>query len=121
MIDHFTLKVRDGAKARAFYAAALAPLGYEVLMEFEGSYGLGAEKKPDLWIVQDPENTRPMHFAFVARNRAAVDAFHRAALAAGGKDNGAPGLRPQYHPTYYGAFVLDDDGHNVEAVCHRPE
>jgi catechol 2,3-dioxygenase-like lactoylglutathione lyase family enzyme len=121
MIDHFTIKVRNIAKAKAFYAAALAPLGYEVLMEEAGMAGLGAEKKPDLWLVQDPGNVRPMHFAFVARSRSLVDAFHRAALAAGGTDNGAPGLRPQYHPTYYGAFVLDENGHNVEAVCHRPE
>ncbi len=121
MLDHITLKVRDGAKAKGFYAAALAPLGYEVLMEFEGSYGLGAEKKPDLWIAEDRENTRPTHLAFVATRRAAVDAFHRAALAAGGKDNGGPGLRPHYHPTYYAAFVLDENGHNVEVVCHQPE
>jgi catechol 2,3-dioxygenase-like lactoylglutathione lyase family enzyme len=118
MIDHLTLKVSDGARAIAFYAAALAPLGYEVLMEFGGGAGLGADKKPDLWLAPDPANVRPMHLAFHARTRVEVDAFHRAALAAGGKDNGAPGIRAEYHPTYYGAFVLDPDGHNIEAVCH---
>jgi catechol 2,3-dioxygenase-like lactoylglutathione lyase family enzyme len=121
MIDHLTLKVRDAKKARAFYTAALAPLGYEVLMEFEGTLGMGADKKPDLWIAQDPADTRPVHLAFSAPNRKAVDAFHAAALAAGGKDNGGPGIRKDYHPTYYAAFVLDDNGHNIEAVTHRPE
>jgi catechol 2,3-dioxygenase-like lactoylglutathione lyase family enzyme len=120
MIDHITLKVRDAAKAKAFYSAALRPLGYEVLMEFEGSFGLGAGGKPDLWIVQDAENTRPTHFAFAAPDRRAVDLFHAAALASGARDNGKPGVREHYHPSYYGAFVLDQDGHNVEAVCHRP-
>jgi catechol 2,3-dioxygenase-like lactoylglutathione lyase family enzyme len=121
VIDHLTLKVKDIGKAKAFYSAALAPLGYEVMMDEGGMLGMGADGKPDLWLVQDPENTRPMHLAFVARSRKAVDAFHAAALAAGAKDNGAPGLRKEYHPTYYGAFVLDENGHNVEAVVHRPE
>jgi catechol 2,3-dioxygenase-like lactoylglutathione lyase family enzyme len=121
VIDHLTLKVKDVQKARAFYAAALAPLGYEVLMEYEGGVGMGADKKPDLWIAEDPENTRPTHLAFAASSRRAVDAFHAAALAAGAKDNGKPGVRAEYHPTYYAAFVLDADGHNVEAVVHRPE
>lgn len=121
MIDHLTLKVRDLAKAKAFYAAALAPLGYEVLMEFEGVLGMGADKTPDLWLAQDPENTRPTHLAFSALSRKAVEAFHAAALSAGAKDNGKPGIRKEYHPTYYAAFVLDENGHNVEAVTHRPE
>lgn len=120
MIDHVTLKVRDLARARAFYAAALAPLGYEVLMEHEGVLGMGADRKPDLWIVQEPENVRPTHLAFAAPTRRAVDAFHAAALAAGGQDHGGPGVRTEYHPTYYAAFVLDGDGHNIEAVIHRP-
>jgi catechol 2,3-dioxygenase-like lactoylglutathione lyase family enzyme len=119
VIDHLTLKVRDLQQAKAFYAKALAPLGYEVLMEFEGAAGLGAEKKPDFWLAQDRENTRPIHLAFTAESRAAVDGFHAAALAAGAKDNGKPGIRADYHPTYYAAFVHDADGHNVEAVCHR--
>ena len=121
MIDHLTIKVKDLAKSKAFLAAALAPLGYEVLMEFEGTIGMGADKKPDLWLAQDPANVRPMHLAFVAPSRKAVQAFHAAALAAGAKDNGGPGPRPEYHETYYAAFVLDDNGHNLEAVLHRPE
>ena len=119
MIDHFTLKVRDVQKAKAFYAKALAPLGYELLMEFEGAAGLGAGKKPDLWLSQGAEDVRPTHFALAAESRQVVDRFHAAALAAGGKDNGKPGIRADYHPTYYAAFVHDADGHNVEAVCHR--
>jgi len=121
MIDHLTLKVRDLARSKAFFAAALAPLGYEVLMEFPGMLGMGADKKPDLWLSQDPENARPTHLALCAPSRKAVDAFHVAALAAGGKDNGRPGIRADYHPTYYAAFVLDENGHNLEAVVHRPE
>jgi catechol 2,3-dioxygenase-like lactoylglutathione lyase family enzyme len=121
MIDHLTLKVRSIGKARAFYTAALAPLGYEIVMEYEGMLGMGADRKPDLWLAEDPDNTRPMHLAFTAPSRKAVDAFHAAALGAGGKDNGGPGLRAEYHPTYYGAFVLDENGHNIEAVVHRPE
>ena len=121
MIDHLTLKVRDLSRARAFYAAALKPLGYEILMEFPGTVGMGADRKPDLWLAQDAENTRPMHLAFSAPSRKAVDAFHAAALAAGAKDNGKPGIRQDYHPTYYAAFVLDENGHNLEAVIHRPE
>jgi catechol 2,3-dioxygenase-like lactoylglutathione lyase family enzyme len=119
VIDHFTLKVRDLQRAKTFYAKALAPLGYELLMEFEGTAGLGAKKKPDLWLAQEREAAQPMHFAFTADSREAVDRFHAAALAAGGKDNGKPGIRADYHPTYYAAFVHDADGHNVEAVCHR--
>lgn len=127
MIDHLTLPVADYAASKAFYLQALAPLGYEVVMELtreqvpqlpvERTCGLGAAGKPDLWLKPSDEVV-PTHVAFVAESRAAVDAFHRAALAAGGEDNGAPGLRPHYHPTYYGAFVLDPDGYNVEAVCH---
>ncbi len=118
MLDHLTLKVRDLAKAKAFYSAALKPLGYVAQMEFEGFAGLGEPGKPDLWLRQKPDEVTPTHVAFTARDRAAVDAFHRAALAAGGKDNGKPGIRTDYAPTYYAAFVLDPDGHNIEAVCH---
>jgi catechol 2,3-dioxygenase-like lactoylglutathione lyase family enzyme len=121
MIDHLTLKVRDLARSKAFFSAALAPLGYEVLMEFPGMVGLGADRKPDLWLAQDPENARPTHLAIVAPSRKAVDAFHVAAMAAGAKDNGRPGIRADYHPSYYAAFVLDENGHNLEAVIHRPE
>jgi len=121
MIHHLTLVVTDLGKAKAFYAAALAPLGYEVLAESEGGLGLGADNHPDLWLKQDPANVHPMHLAFAAPSRKAVTAFHAAALAAGARDNGGPGLRPDYDPTYYAAFVLDGDGHNIEAVILRPE
>lgn len=120
MIDHLTLHVLEAARARAFYTAALAPLGYSVQMEFEGSVAFGPAGKPILWLAGDPQ-AKPMHLAFVAASRKEVDAFYAAAMAAGGRDNGKPGLRPQYHPTYYGAFVLDPTGHNIEAVCHKPE
>ncbi len=120
MIDHFTLKVRDYAASKRFYLNALQPLGYELVMEFEGKMGgFGARGKPDLWLSEDPANVRPMHFAISATDRRAVDAFYQAATHAGALDNGKPGLRKEYHPSYYAAFVLDPDGHNVEAVCHR--
>ena len=119
MIDHISIGVRDIAAAKKFYAQALAPLGYTVMMEFPEGTGLGAEGKPDLWLVQrDPGAGN--HVAFVCRDRQTVDAFHEAALAAGGTDNGAPGIRDDYHEHYYGAFVFDPDGHNIEAVCHKP-
>jgi catechol 2,3-dioxygenase-like lactoylglutathione lyase family enzyme len=118
MIDHISIKVRDHAAAVKFYAAALQPLGYKVMMEFPGATGLGATM-PDLWLIQS-EQTAPTHVAFSA-DRKTVDAFHRAGIEAGGKDNGAPGLRAEYHPTYYGAFILDPEGNNIEAVCHAPE
>jgi catechol 2,3-dioxygenase-like lactoylglutathione lyase family enzyme len=117
MLDHLTLKVRDLEKAKAFYTAALAPLGYAVMMEFGEFAGLGAGK-PDLWLRRDPDNVRPSHVALSARDRKAVDAFYAAAMAAGATDNGGPGVRTDYHPTYYAAFILDSDGHNVEVVCH---
>jgi catechol 2,3-dioxygenase-like lactoylglutathione lyase family enzyme len=119
MIDHISLAVSDFDKAKKFYSAALAPLGYKVLMEFEGACGLGADGKADLWIGPG-EKRVPMHIAFVAKSRKAVDEFHAAALAAGGTDNGPPGLRAQYHPNYYGAFVYDAEGNNIEAVIHTP-
>jgi catechol 2,3-dioxygenase-like lactoylglutathione lyase family enzyme len=120
MIDHVGLTVSDVGRSKAFYTAALAPLGYAPLMDFDGSAGFGIAPKPDFWIGRGDPNVPPVHVAFAASSRAIVDAFHRAALAAGGRDNGAPGLRPEYHPNYYGAFVLDPDGHNIEAVCHAP-
>jgi len=121
MIDHITLTVRDAQEAKQFYSAALAPLGYEVVMEFGGLVGLGVRGKPDFWIAGEDatHEVAPMHVAFAAPDRKAVDAFYAAAIAAGAKDNGKPGIRADYHPTYYGAFVLDADGHNIEAVCHR--
>jgi catechol 2,3-dioxygenase-like lactoylglutathione lyase family enzyme len=118
VIDHTGISVSSVAKSKAFYRAALAPLGYEALMEWERFVGFGVPPKPDFWIGEGVPNVPPIHVAFRAATRAQVDDFHRAALAAGGRDNGAPGLRPHYHPNYYGAFVLDPDGHNIEAVCH---
>jgi catechol 2,3-dioxygenase-like lactoylglutathione lyase family enzyme len=120
MIDHLTLKVRDLQRSKRFLALALAPLGYAVKMELEGTVGMGEGAGFDLWLAQDPD-ARPVHLAFSAPNRKAVEAFHAAALAAGAKDNGRPGLRPHYHADYYAAFVLDENGHNLEAVVHRPE
>src|SRR5262245_725242 len=126
-IDHGTLVVSDYARSKAFYTKALAPLGITPIMDFGQACGFGRDGKPDFWIgvgpssFQKPEQLRiitPTHIAFAARNRADVDAFHQAALAAGGKDFGAPGVRAHYHPNYYGAFVLDPDGHDIEAVFH---
>jgi len=120
MIDHLALNVSDVAASRAFYEAALAPLGYGVVMEWEGRFAFGPPARPILFIGRrDPVHTG-LHLAFEARDRPAVDAFHAAALAAGAHDNGSPGMRTQYHPHYYGAFVLDPDGNNAEAVCHTP-
>ena len=119
MIDHLSVPVSDFDRSLAFYRAALAPLGYEVLMQFPGVAGLGVKPKPDLWIGAKPVGHK-VHVALRADKRSLVDAFYAAAIAAGGTDNGAPGVRAHYHPNYYGAFVLDPDGHNVEAVCHEP-
>ena len=122
MIDHVALNVSDHAASKSFYEQSLAPLGYGVVMDFEGyGTGFGAEGKPSLWIVRRDPVGGAAHVALVASGRPAVDAFHAAALAAGGQDNGSPGLRPDYHEHYYGAFVLDPDGNNVEAVCHKPQ
>jgi len=118
MIDHITVPVSDLERSLAFYTKALAPLGYEVIMKFPGFAGLGVAGKPDLWLGQKPVGPA-MHVALRARTRALVDAFYREAIAAGGTDNGGPGLRPHYHADYYGAFVHDPDGHNVEACCHE--
>jgi catechol 2,3-dioxygenase-like lactoylglutathione lyase family enzyme len=118
MIDHVKLFVSDLERSREFYLRALAPLGYRALLEPAPLVvGLGADH-PDLWLELRPENVTTAHLSFRADTTDAVDAFHRAALDAGARDNGEPGLRPQYHPAYYGAFVLDPDGNNVEAVCH---
>lgn len=121
MIDHVTLRVGDFEASRRFYAAALDPLGYEVLHEFPGALGMGRDGKPDFWIGAADYRTAGVHLAFAAADRSTVDAFHRAAMDAGGKDNGAPGVRSEYHPDYYGAFVFDPDGNNIEAVCHEAE
>jgi catechol 2,3-dioxygenase-like lactoylglutathione lyase family enzyme len=121
MIDHVSLKTSDHPASRRFYEKALAPLGYEVVMEFEDGQvvGMGIAGKPDFWI-SPGESSAPIHLAFSASDRASVDGFHGAALAAGGKDNGGPGLRSEYHPGYYAAFAYDPDGNNVEAVFHDP-
>ncbi len=127
MIDHTGLVASDFAKSKAFYEQALGAIDYKLLMEFPVTVtghtdvaGFGEPPKPDFWISRGTPNQPPLHVAFRVANRALVDAFYATALAAGGRDNGAPGLRPHYHPDYYGAFVLDPDGHNIEAVCHEP-
>jgi catechol 2,3-dioxygenase-like lactoylglutathione lyase family enzyme len=123
VLDHLGVNVSDYQRSRDFYEKALAPLGITLLMEpIAGTGGFGREGKPFFWITdQRRPTTENVHVAFVAPDRATVDAFHSAALEAGGTDNGGPGIREIYHPSYYGAFVLDLDGNNVEAVCHRPE
>ena len=122
MIDHVSLDVRDLEASKRFYAAALAPLGYELLMEYGGNVaGFGRDGKPDFWIGDRGEPQAGVHVAFASPDRATVDRFYEAALAAGATDNGPPGLRPHYHQQYYGAFVRDLDGNNVEAVCHQAE
>jgi catechol 2,3-dioxygenase-like lactoylglutathione lyase family enzyme len=125
MLDHVAINVSDASGSRAFYEAALAPLGYRAAMEpAPGSIGFFPESPSgavgSFWIHDTRRPVTAGHVAFSAADRATVDAFHAAAVAAGGTDNGAPGPRP-YHPNYYGAFVLDPDGVNVEAVCHLPE
>ena len=124
MFDHVGLNVRDYQKSKAFYEQALAPLGYRVVMAFDEwkCAGFGtSDDKPEFWIMEREPYGGETHVAFQSADRATVDAFHAAALAAGGEDNGPPGIREHYHPTYYGAFAHDPDGNNVEAVCHRPE
>jgi catechol 2,3-dioxygenase-like lactoylglutathione lyase family enzyme len=116
MIDHVSLRVQDLPRAVAFYRAALAPLGFDVLVEFPQAVGMGAGK-PLLWITLAPQPPSPAHLAF-ASERARIDAFHAAALAAGGTDNGAPGVRADYHPNYYAAYIHDPEGNNIEVVCH---
>jgi len=125
ILDHIGFAVRDYAASKAFYEKAFEPLGIAVLMEVgaketggESHCGFGRQF-PEFWIGTGEPLAGCLHAAFTVETRAEVDAFHRAAIAAGGRDNGAPGLRPQYHPNYYGAFVLDPDGHNIEAVCHK--
>lgn len=126
MIDHIGFSVSDLAASRGFYEGALAPLGLSVIMEVteemtggHGAHlGFGRDGNPFFWIGTGGPASTGTHVAFAAADQAMVDAFHKAAMAAGGTDNGAPGLRPQYHPGYYGAFVLDPDGNNIEAVFH---
>jgi catechol 2,3-dioxygenase-like lactoylglutathione lyase family enzyme len=126
MIDHTGINVSNFEKSKTFYQKALGAIGYQLLAEFPSSVtgnadvaGFGEPSKPDFWIAGGTPNKPTIHVAFQVDNREKVDAFYNAALAAGGKDNGKPGPRPHYHERYYGAFVLDPDGHNIEAVCHR--
>jgi catechol 2,3-dioxygenase-like lactoylglutathione lyase family enzyme len=121
VLDHVGIPVSDVAAARAFYERALGPLGFSVVMEVAGGtvVALGLPRAPQVWL-SETERGAPVHLAFHATDRARVDAFHEAALAAGGRDNGPPGVRAHYHPSYYAAYVLDADGNNVEAVCHAP-
>jgi catechol 2,3-dioxygenase-like lactoylglutathione lyase family enzyme len=128
MLDHVGIPVSDYARSKGFYLRAFAPLGYDLVLEVSSKEtggnshaGFGAKGRPQFWIGTGRPIQGPVHFAFVAKNRVAVNAFYDAALKAGGKENGAPGLRPHYHANYYGAFVLDPDGHNIEAVCHLAE
>ncbi len=126
MIDHTGIAVSNYQQSKKFYSDALAAIGYELIVEFPASVtgsedvaGFGEGGKPDFWVVSGTPNKPPVHVAFRVASRAVVDAFYKAAIAAGGTDNGQPGLRPHYHPNYYGAFVRDPDGHNIEAVCHE--
>jgi len=128
MIDHISVGVSNFEASKKFYTQALAPLGYVLMREMspeqtggKGVAGFGVPPMPDFWIRGGGANVPSIHIALSAANRSVVDAFYQAALAAGGSDNGAPGLRSHYHPGYYGAFVRDPDGHNIEAVCHKPE
>jgi catechol 2,3-dioxygenase-like lactoylglutathione lyase family enzyme len=126
MLDHTGITVTDIARSRAFYQAALAPLGYVISRDFGEAVGFGVPdgfgRSPDpggdFWVGKGEPSVPRQHIAFTAASRTTVDAAHAAALAAGGKDNGPPGLRPHYHPTYYAAFILDPDGYNFEFVCH---
>jgi catechol 2,3-dioxygenase-like lactoylglutathione lyase family enzyme len=123
VIDHIGLNVRDYGASRTFYEQALAPLGYRVVMAFDEwkGAGFGESEKPVFWVTEREPTGTGTHVAFTCADRATVDAAYAAAIGAGGRDNGPPGLREHYHPTYYAAFVLDPDGNNIEAVCHRPE
>jgi catechol 2,3-dioxygenase-like lactoylglutathione lyase family enzyme len=121
IIDHIGFPVSNFAQSKAFYTAALAPLGIVVVTEVQGWAGMGKGGKPDFWFGEHAGAQKPMHLAFVAESREQVRQFYQTALAAGGTDNGPPGIRAIYHPNYYGAFIIGPDGHNIEAVCHRPE
>ena len=123
MFDHVKFGASDYAASKAFFLKALEPLGVAIASEGKPEYGVELVRPDDncsLILFQSKEKPAPLHLAFVAKNRGQVDAFYRAALAAGGKDNGPPGLRPKYHANYYAAFVIGPDGHNIEAVCHAP-
>jgi catechol 2,3-dioxygenase-like lactoylglutathione lyase family enzyme len=127
MIDHMGINVTNLERSKTFYQKALAPLGYQVISEYPASVtgsvsvvGMGVPPKADFWLAEGSLGKPPSHVAFRAENRKVVDEFYKEAISAGGRDNGKPGLRPHYHSNYYGAFVLDLDGNNIEAVCHKP-
>jgi catechol 2,3-dioxygenase-like lactoylglutathione lyase family enzyme len=119
VIDHIVVNVKDLAASRRFYDQALAPLGYRLIKEFPGGIGYGLGARADFWMMQREPRSTEVHVAFHCGTRSLVDAFHAAAVRAGGRDNGAPGVRAHYHAAYYGAFVLDPDGNNIEAVCQE--
>ncbi len=121
IIDHIGLAVSDYEKSKEFYLSALSPLGITLVTEVQGWAGFGKDGKSEFWFGKHEKVQNPMHIAFLASNREEVNAFYDAAMSAGAKSNGAPGIREVYHPNYYGAFVIDPDGHNIEAVCHREE
>ncbi|MEO8306967.1 MAG: VOC family protein [Pseudomonadota bacterium] len=121
MFDHVGFGVTDISASKLFFLSALKPLGVAVVMEGPYGVGIGQNAKPSLWLFESKETPAHLHIAFTAGSRDDVDAFYRAAIDAGGKDNGAPGIRPHYHANYYGAFVIGPDGHNIEVVCHKPE
>ena len=121
MFDHIAFAVTDLAATRDFYVTALAPLAIGVAADYGEVVGIGREGRPQLWFRAGDKSPSRLHLAFAAKNREEVRAFHAAALKAGATDNGGPGLRPDYHPNYYGAFVIDPNGHNIEVVCHSPE
>lgn len=120
IIDHIGITVSNFSGSKAFYTRTLAPLGIEVVKDGEGWALFGKDGKGEFWIGEYGDAPKPIHIAFAAADRAQVQAFYDAAIGAGGRDNGAPGLRGHYHPDYFGAFVFDPDGHNIEAVCHDP-
>jgi catechol 2,3-dioxygenase-like lactoylglutathione lyase family enzyme len=121
MFDHVAFAVTDFPAVKAFYIAALAPVGIGVAADYGDTIGIGRDGRPQLFFRKADKGVGRLHIAFTAKNRSEVRAFHEAALKAGGTDNGAPGLRLNYHPNYYGAFVIDPNGHNIEVVCHSPE
>jgi catechol 2,3-dioxygenase-like lactoylglutathione lyase family enzyme len=121
ILDHIGFNVSDFVAGRTFLVRAPAPLGINIVKEGDGWAMIGRSGRPQFWFGSSGPSPGPIHIAFAAANREQVRRFHVAALAAGGKDNGAPGIRQQYHPSYYGAFVIGPDGHNIEAVCHEPE
>ena len=121
IIDHIGIAIADYDRSKKFYQSVLATLGIELVVEVQGWAGFGKQGKAEFWFGPDDIKQQPMHIAFAAETREQVDAFYQAAIAAGASDNGKPGVREIYHPHYYGAFVIDMDGHNIEAVCHRSD